>query len=396
MKGRGALTGAWAWAATVTIGVVVLDVALGASGLLTPESVALSLLGPAYAGLGLVIVVRQPGNRLAWLLFVVATWVLISGATVLRFRNQPAAPSPAEIWDVLSLIWDNSGYFIGMIVPLFLFLYIFPTGRFLTRRWAWTGSVSALLTSCSVFVEAFKPEIGPTDDDWTITNPIGFLQSGVEVLQALTGVGLVVLMIGGFMAIIVRYRRADAQIRAQIKWVVFALLLMAGIFVMSIFVNPVLPDWLDSTLFVLVLMAPPISVTLAITRYRLFEIDRIISRTFGYLVVVGILGFLYVAVAVWLPTQVIGEQPPLFVAVATLTGAALFTPLRRLVLERLDRRFNRARYDGERVLEGFVANLRDVTDIEQLRRDSSAVVRRTMQPEAVGIWIRSSAMDFNG
>jgi len=393
MTGRGALAGARLWAAAVALASVGIVIVLGRGGLLDPESVALSLLAPFYAALALLIATRQPGNRLAWLLFVVATWVVFSGASAAQMGNRTSAPDHATIWDGLALVWDNSGYFVGMIVPLFLFLYIFPTGVFLSRRWARIGTYAAAATSLVVFVEAFRPRIGPSDADWTIENPVGFLASGVEALRVIAGVGLIILMVGGVASAVVRHSGADAEIRAQVKWVVYALLLMAGVFIVSIFVRPFLPRWVDTVLFICVLMAVPASVTLAITRYHLYDIDRIISRTFGYAIVAGIVGLVYAVGAVWLPTVILGHQPSFFVAAATLVGAALFNPVRRWVLDRVDSRFNRARYDRVRVLNEFTANLRDISDLDDLNRDTLAVVGKTMQPVAASIWFRRCIED---
>jgi len=178
------------------------------------------------------------------------------------------------------------------------------------------------------------------------------------------------------------------SLRAQIKWVALSLILFVAALLFRFTTYPG-EDLLSQVLFSAATVFIPVSMTLAILRYRLYDVDRIISRTFGYLIVVAVLGAVYGVGAVWIPTAIFGDQSSLFVAASTLAAAALFNPVRRLVLDRVDRRFNRSRYDGDRVLEEFSSSLKDMTDIGVLSRDSLDVVRRTMQPQSLGIWVRA-------
>ena len=394
---RVVLVTAWTWAGLVVAATLVVAVAGGIQGVLDVEKVGLLLMSPVYVALGLLIAVRQPGNRVSWLLFVVGTWFVVEGAADLRIGGQAEPPHPASIWDALAIIWLNSGFFFALIIPLFLLLYIFPTGRFLTRRWSWAGWLAGLVASIGIFVEAFATEIGPTDDTWTITNPIGFLEFDVEnfsgledapVIATVFGVGLVSLMVGGIPAIVTRYRRSNPLIRTQIKWVVYAMLLLA-ITLMSQIMFEFYQGFVAIFLFVFGLSVLPTTITIAITRYRLYEIDRLISGTIAYTLVVTLLGLIYAVGAVWLPTQLLGEQTSIFVAVSTLAVAALFNPVRKRILGWVDRRFYRAKYDAEQVVADFADRLQDATDLNQLTEDSVAVVNRTMQPTSVGIWVRT-------
>ncbi len=132
----------------------------------------------------------------------------------------------------------------------------------------------------------------------------------------------------------------------------------------------------------------PLAIAVAVFRYRLFEIDRIISRTVGYVLVIGLLVVVYAAGAAWLPTRLGGESP-LFVAGSTLAVAALFNPVRRRLLHWVDRKFYRTRYDAERVVDGFVASLKDRTDLNGLADEWVTAVTETMRPASIGIWVRS-------
>ncbi|MGH8947860.1 MAG: hypothetical protein ACRDXF_03290, partial [Acidimicrobiia bacterium] len=149
--------------------------------------------------------------------------------------------------------------------------------------------------------------------------------------------------------------------------------------------------WLDSLLNIVFSLFVGGAVTLAILRYRLFEIDRLISRTVTYAVVAGALALVYGVGAIWLPSRIVGEQTPLFVAGSTLAVAALFNPLRRRVMRWVDRRFNRSSYDLEQITDRFAARLRDQVDADRLADDWAKVVTGTLQPSAVGVWVRGDA-----
>jgi hypothetical protein len=134
------------------------------------------------------------------------------------------------------------------------------------------------------------------------------------------------------------------------------------------------------------------SVTLAILRYRLFDIDRLISRSVTYAVVAGALALVYGFGAVWLPSRIVGEQTPLFVAGSTLAVAGLFNPMRRRVMRSVDRRFNRSSYNLEQITDLFTARLRDQLDADRLIEDWARVVDKALQPSLLGIWVRDVGM----
>lgn len=227
---------------------------------------------------------------------------------------------------------------------------------------------------------------------WKIANPIGLLPAQLfdPVLEVI-GVANWVVAIGGVVALVVRFRRSSEVVRAQIKWVVFAAVLFVPLFVIVGFADD--SSTLFGLAFLAVLLVFPVAIAAAITRYRLFEIDRIISRTVGYALVVAVLGLVYVVGAVWLPTRIMGEQPQLFVAGSTLVVAALFNPVRRRVLSWVDRRFNRFQYDAQQVVDSFADRLQDGLDVGQLTDESVAVVTEVMRPDMVGVWVQSQATE---
>lgn len=368
---------AWSWVGVVLTGT-----------LLVVDGWNDALLGMApvlFTVLGAVIATRQPQNRIAWLFLAVGIFVVVP---VLQLRLSDEPPNPVEPLDVLAAGGENFSYF-GLILLLALLLFLFPTGRFLTRRWRWAGWVGAFSLVGFTSTGLFSLEVsgGSSGASWIVPNPYGFIpETLVEILITVAGVSMVLLLVIGFIAIVVRYRRSDAVVRAQIKWVALALISVVISILYQLFTNG--QGVLSGLLFKLSFLSLPVSIGMAILRYKLFEIDRIISRTVGYTIVVGLLAFAYAVGAVWLPSRMTGGQSPVFVAASTLGVAALFNPVRRRVIHAVDHRFYRSRYDAERVLERFGDRLKDQIDIEQIAEDSISVIRDTMQPSSVGVWIR--------
>lgn len=379
----------WVWSGCLLASAVAVATLVVARDGLSFDVVSLPLVAVIYSLLGLLIVVRRAGSWVAWLFFFVATWVVLSGVTVLVLGDESEPPDTPSTWDVLAVLWDNSGYFVFLFVPTFLFFFLFPTGRFLTRRWAWVAYVGTVLTCLIPLDFALQTEVGPSYGDWTIPNPIGFMEANSVLLQAMTGLGLPILVVGGVAAIITRYRHSNAIVRSQIKWVVYGLGVMLG----GMFGTELLPEstpiWVTSQLFVVALLVIPVAVVVAITRYRLYDIDRLVSRTVGYLIVVSLLGFVYVAGAVWLPSRLIGEQSsPIFVAASTLAAAVLANPLRTRIMSFVDRRFNRSKFDGEQLVQQFGTLMRERRELTGIMDDTTSIVTDVMQPASIGFWVK--------
>jgi hypothetical protein len=199
------------------------------------------------------------------------------------------------------------------------------------------------------------------------------------------------LIFFGFWALsvgyqVVSWRRAGGERRQQLNW------LMAGgaaalvCFVAAAFAGAAHGAWqVVSDVLVIGLAALPTAIGVAILRYRLYEIDRIISRTLAYAIVTGLLVGVYAGL-VLLATRVLSVSSPVAVASSTLASAALFSPLRRRVQRVVDRRFNRVRYDGERTVEAFAARLKDAVDLDMVRTDLAGVVSRALEPVHVTVW----------
>lgn len=397
-----------------------IPVALGVDRSISADD-GLLILGVAAPVLGLILVLRAGATRMGALLLAMGFGLGLASLGA-------GLPTTPEYLDWLPLIpFTFAGWmlFLGLTVaglPL-----LFPTGRPLTPRWQpvlWSllvllplASLMAVFsenvtlfcsdvypgdTPCSVWEASDEPiavdrceEIdGPlgtgTQCEVQLDNPIGVAgvpspESGL-LGSALYGV-LLTLSVLSIASLGLRFRRAGTQERQQIKLVFFVL----GLFVAASLVEVVVVDYMGDSLPAievidfLMWVAIPVSIFLAITRYRLYDIDRLISRTLSYGIVVGLLAGVVALVATLIGTRF---DDPLVVATTTLGVAALFNPLRRRVQGVVDRRFNRSRYDAERVIDDFVSSLRDRVDIDAVVEDCRRVVTETMQPATVSVWMR--------
>lgn len=340
-----------------------------------------------FAFSGVLIAVRQPGNRIAWLFLMLGPAFLIE---VLGWNLVADHPEPPSFWDVLTLAGINSGFFIGGALA-FLVIYLFPTGRFLTRRWSWAGWL-AIGFSVEVFaVNLFLDTVGLSEfpgETWSTRNPIGFIPSewwhDGGPLQAIFGLMLLPVIFGALPAVIVRYRRSSRAVRAQIKWVTLAFV----VFVVMFAINLLTPGEGDiwGLLSTISLALIPVVITMAIIQYRLFDIDRIISKTVGYTIVVALLTAAFFA-SVALITALLPTQNSLAVAASTLAVAALFNPLRKRVQTSIDRRFNRSAYQADIVAQEFAARLREPLTTDQLVLLWKETVTDYLQPESSGVWL---------
>ncbi|MGH8913225.1 MAG: hypothetical protein ACRDZM_01765 [Acidimicrobiia bacterium] len=357
----------------------------GAAGTAFDEFV-LAAAAMLFLTVGVVILIRADGNRVGWVMASIAM-VLLLGAVAddLADRGGPVA---GAIGGALWLSW--------FVILGFLVLW-FPTGRTITARWRfmnWWGFVLFLVTLSYLVAE----QLCVTADDsgrcqtW-VDNPIGI--PGVpnpEYGEAST-VGY--LLLAGFVVVaaatqVIRYIRARTVERLQVKWFAFAVVALIGTSLAQETLADLtpIPTVVWDIAWGIAVLALPIAIGVSVLKHRLFEIDRIVSRTVTYLLVVGLLGAVFFGV-VTLITSFLPAESDLAVAASTLAVAALFNPVRHRVQVWIDRRFNRARYDAQRVMDSFARSLRDrvnPTDVSDGWRD---VVSETMQPSAVSVWIRS-------
>jgi hypothetical protein len=283
------------------------------------------------------------------------------------------------------------------IVLMGLTLLLFPDARLPLGRWRWVLwaflGIAALwmLGAFTIAINAIAAgniRVTASGDLTVINHPTG-RWAWWGVVQNVFFPVLAVSLVSSIARQVLSYRRATGERRLQLKW----LLSGAAIFTASAF--PVVA-WsqnaspslrIVSDVGTAGLAALPIGMGIAILRYRLFEIDRLISRTLSYALVTGLLVGIYVGL-VTLATRALPLSSPIGVAAATLASVALFNPLRRRIQHAVDRRFNRARYDAETTVAGFTAGLRDAVDLDRVQRQLVEVVQRSVQPTQVSVWLR--------
>jgi hypothetical protein len=274
-----------------------------------------------------------------------------------------------------------------------LMLILFPTGQLPRSRWRWVVYLYVAVALGEVIAMPFLP--GTLEGLDLIENPLGIegLPIGRKPVQAL-------VFTGGLVAsatLILRLRRGSWVERQQIKWLAYAATASAGGSILT-YTPPeaIGARWVTSVGYVLLelgVLGIPISIGIAILRYRLYEIDTLINRTLVYGSLTAMLALVYfggVTVTQALLRTLTGQEklPQLVIVASTLLIAALFTPLRRRIQSFIDRRFYRRKYDARKTLEAFSAKLRDETDLEALNNDLVGVVRETMQPAHVSLWLR--------
>ena len=350
------------------------------------DALTSTLPGLAFIALGALILWRTDAQRIGWL--VGAMGISIMSAGVAGGLSEMGYIAGEAIGGAFWLSW---------ILAIGLLIAWFPTGRVVSPRWSWLQWSFLTVIAGTFFFYAFSGEVCDVYSDdiegcirW-IRNPIGIPGIPNPEYGAISGplflvVG--VLFVASVTSLIVRFRRSDGVERQQLKWFLSAGSLVVLSFLLESIITGLgyvpAPAWVDvlSTVGIVLL---PLSMILAIFRYRLYDIDRFISRTVTYTVVVALLAGGVALLATVVSTRF---DDPLVVAATTLSVAAVFNPLRRRVQRVVDRRFNRSRYDAERVMDGFATTLRDEVDEDAVVDGWQGVVVETMHPSSVGVWVR--------
>ena len=269
---------------------------------------------------------------------------------------------------------------------------LFPAGNLPSRRWrpvAW--AVGAGLAGW-VLGNAFAPTF--ITGSRSMPNPVGLTGLAGDMFKVMAFGGALLIVATGLAAVLslaFRYRRARTAERAQLKWLVYAgALIVAGLLAGAAAGRIVGPgnaaSNLQNAMSSGAVALVPVAIGIAVLRYRLYDIDRVISRTLAYAIVTGLLAGIYAGL-VLLATEVFRFSSPVAVAAATLAAAALFSPMRRRVQRMVDRRFNRARYDADTTVAAFAARLKDAADLDTVRDDLASVVQAALEPAHVWVWI---------
>jgi hypothetical protein len=383
----------------VLIAVAVLDIGavLAAQPLYPPGTWDLSA-GVLYAatitsfsGVGAFLAVRVPANPIGWLLVAAGT-LLAVGIFGGAYAMASVAASGGT-WPATALLaWLTDVSFIPPIVIVAAGVpAVFPDGRLPSSRWRWLPIVLVSGTIAAIAEPAFTP--GPINDAMPVDNPFGVpaLVPYVELANAISTVTAAPAFVGGVAAVATRFRRGTVVERQQVKW----LLAVAAVAAIAFPFAFVLPAGIPSTIAWYVgfgsLIGLPVAIGIAIRRYRLYEIDRIVSRTLAWAIVTAVVGAVFVG-GVLVLEAVLGDVTQgqtLAVAASTLVAFALFQPLRRRIQALVDRRFDRARVDGDRMAAAFAEHLRDQVEVDSVALQLDATVRTAVLPRTTAVWLRS-------
>jgi hypothetical protein len=381
----------------VAVALLAATIPLSVFAHLVGEGVVALVIGVPCAAIGFLVARRQPRNPLGWLFLVIA--IFLFAATVggdyayLNYLLGHRLPFAAAGLAVDGL-WT---YGLALFVVAIL---LFPDGRLPSRFWRW-----ALGVWCTAFVVLFIASVVATAGALAahpiridtsgglvaLDNPAGWY---AVVLHGCLFV-LLVLSVAFIGRQVLSWRRSSGERRQQLKWlasgaaVSIVSLVLAAIFASSSGSQATVGQWIDNVAW-FGLAALPVSIGVAILRYRLYEIDRIISRTLAYALVTGVLVGVFAGL-VLLTTDVLSLSSPVAVAASTLAAAALFNPLRQRVQRVVDRRFNRTRYNADRTVAAFAARLKDSTDVTAIRDDLTGVVQHTLEPAHVSLWVSPPA-----
>jgi hypothetical protein len=337
---------------------------------------------------GAVLASRRPRHPVGWLLLSFALALTASGV-IAAYVAYGLLARPGALPAALAVTRYYPTTAPAALALLSFVLLLTPTGSLPSPRWRWWAVVTAatpvlLVLVVPVVPGRLEPQVLVTNSPFSDRALGGGLLAATQVALAITT--LAVAAAAG--SLVVRFRRARGTERQQLGWVALAaslmLLAVPVALVAAALGIPVLGDWAAAVW----VAALPLAVGASILRYRLYDLDRIISRTLAYGLLTLLLGGGYALVVLGLG-QLLGRDSPLVVAAATLAVAAVFQPVRRRVQRVVDRRFNRRRHDAARIIEAFGARLRDQVDLDTLTAELLAVVDQTMQPTQASLWLRS-------
>ncbi|UCH60796.1 MAG: hypothetical protein JSV61_04770 [Anaerolineales bacterium] len=362
----------------------------------TPLELVFPIVPVFFAFVGALIISRQPRNVIGLVMMLPGlSLAFVVDAYLAPYLSGQLPPPATPSLLFLIILWFSNWNWLLLVLPVMFMMLLFPTGQPLSPRWKWLVYFGLGIVVVFVFLITFAQVVGPNVDPlpWSVPNPIGFLKP--EWINTIVGPFMILFPVWILLcavSLFVRFRRARAVEREQIKWLFYA-----G----AIFIVFYMPSFIGNTysqaenfwnlLLPIGMLTFPTAIAIAILRYRLYEIDIIIRKTLQYTLLTAMLGLVYFGLVILLDgflRALVGSSGQVATVISTLAIAALFTPLRRRVQEIIDRRFYRQKYNAEQALAEFAAATRDETDLEALTARVVGIVQDTMRPEAVSLWLK--------
>ena len=338
-----------------------------------------------FGGAGALLTWRRPGHPVGWVLAITG---LVEAADFATFEYGLAASAGHSLPGSAYVGWVQLWIWVPFVALVAVYLVLlFPDGRLPAPGWrpvSWLAGGFAVIAIAGL---AFSPGSDRPNLP-RLGNPFGVTPAAIPFGGAVAGLaGLVCCVVLAVWSLVARRRRGTAVERQQIKWLAWSgcLVAVALIPAVALSLTPGTPARVASGALFAAVLAMPAAVGIAVLKYRLYDIDRVISRTLAYAIITALLAGVYAGL-VLLATAVFEVRTPVAVAAATLAAAALFAPVRRRVQHRVDRRFNRARYDAEATVAAFAARLKDAVDLDAVRGDLASVVQAALEPAHISVW----------
>jgi len=380
--------------------VVALLVLLVVASIVTGIDIFMVAAVVSFGAVGSFLVWRRPRNPIGWILLVIAFGFVGTSTPADMDVTALAAGNGTtrdELW-----AWVGSWAGTAAFVAYLALTLLFPSGRFPAGRWRRPAVTMLAIAIGTVAFVALAPIQGYSPDgivEVELSNPVITLPDLPlwDLVLATDGGVLVVLplLVLGVVSMLDRYRRATGAVKLQLRWLITSITFMVLAVLWGLAASAAIGSetdewWLVWGPALVAYPMLPIAIGIAVLRYRLYEIDRLISRTIGWALVTALLvgAFTLLVLGSTELLQPLTGGNTLAVAGSTLIVAALFTPLRSRVQRAVDRRFDRARYDGERLLGAFGERLRDEVDLEVIRADVLATVDAAVRPATVGLWLQ--------
>lgn len=383
---------AWVLAGVNLVGVAAAGIYLGLIGTWSDifNLVTFGTFVAACAVVGALVSAKRPSNPIGWILSSAGSFGIVAAITSVYIEQNPTPIGSPGSW----ADWIGSFIWTLVFVPAIFVIQLFPSGRPLGRRWVpvlWMAGLGSVFA-----VGAFALMPGPmTNSIDPALNPYGAesLRSELEILSDVGGALIIGSIALSVLSLVLRFRRSEGVERQQLKWFAYAGLLNLGAFVVELAVFSIVPETdtlvdISNALFSLTVTSIPVTIGFAMLRYRLYDIDRIISRTLAYGGVTAVLTAGYLLAVLALQSLLpLNDDSPAIVAASTLAVIAAFGPLRTRIKTLVDRRFNRGRYDAERTIADFGGRLRSEVELDSLTNDLVGVVENTMQPAYLSLWL---------